>query len=114
MKFKEAIDYQKDGQNGRYQKGQHARDAFNNLYVLQGIGKDQQNVWLLVRVFNHIKGTLSFQDLKVVVREVAKVKKQLRKPFRDISTFAPVIKKCVKTAYYNENKQSAGYGRVSS
>ena len=46
----------------RYQKGQTAKDKFNNLYVLQGIGKDGSNVWLLVRVYQHDLERYRFND----------------------------------------------------
>ena len=53
MKYVKSISLESQ-REGKYQKGQTAKDKFNNLHVFQGIGKDGLNVWLLVRVYQQI------------------------------------------------------------
>jgi len=97
---------------GNYQRGQTAKDKFNNLHVFQGIGKDGKNVWLLVRVYQHDLGAYRFQNLKAVVRELRAAKRQLRRIVKLDSTFKKDIRKCVKGAFYNQHQQSNGFGNI--
>jgi|TARA_R110000787_G_scaffold18231_1_gene56072 hypothetical protein len=112
MKFVKSINLQTEGQGKRYQKGQTAKDAFKNLHVFQGIGKDGRNVWLLVRVYQHDLGAYRFQKLTAVVRELRAAKRQLRRIVKLDSTFKKDIRKCVKGAFYNQNQQSNGFGNI--
>ena len=87
MKYVKSIDLQSEGQGISYQRGQTAKDKFNNLHVFQGIGKEGLNVWLLVRVYQHDLGAYRFQNLKAVVRELRAAKRQLRRIVKLESSF---------------------------
>ena len=106
MKYIKAIDLQSEGQGISYQRGQTAKDKFNNLHVFQGIGKDGRNVWLLVRVYQHDSDSYRFQNLKAVVRELRAAKRQLRRLVKLESSFGRGkfgFQKDVRQQYYLEN-----------
>ena len=109
MKFIKCIDLNSEGQARKYQKGQTAKDRFNNLHVLQGVGKDGSNVWLLVRVYQHDQERYRFNDN---VRDLKRARSALRKvqPHRPNSRFD--WGKSSKGVFYNNFQQSNGYGRI--
>ena len=110
MKYIKSIDLQSEGQGISYQRGQTAKDKFNNLHVFQGIGKDGRNVWLLVRVYQHDTDSYRFQNLKAVVRELRAAKRQLRRIVKLESSFGRGkfnFGKDVRQQYYLENTKGA-------
>tara|TARA_X000001382_G_scaffold1347_2_gene1649 strand:+ start:517 stop:852 length:336 start_codon:yes stop_codon:yes gene_type:complete len=109
MKYVKSIDLLKEGQTKKYQKGQTAKDKFNNLYVLQGIGKDGSNVWLLVRVYQHDLERYRFNDNS---NDLRRARRSLRKIEKLQSSFSNEIKKDIRGQFYNNFQQSNGYGRI--
>ena len=108
-KYLKSIDLQKEGQSKRYQKGQTAKDKFNNLYVLQGIGKDGSNVWLLVRVYQQLTNSYRFNDN---ANDLRRAKRSLRKVFAPRPDSRFNWGKSSKGTFYNNFQQSEGYGRI--
>ena len=109
MKYVKAINLQTEGQSRKYQKGQTAKDKFNNLYVLQGIGKDGSNVWLLVRVYQHDLERYRFNDN---ANDLRKARRSLRKVEKLESSFSNELKRDIRGQFYNNFQQSNGYGRI--
>jgi len=109
MKFIKCIDLQTEGQSRKYQKGQTAKDRFNNLHVLQGVGKDGSNVWLLVRVYQHDLERYRFNDN---ANDLKRARRSLRKVEKLKSSFSNEIKKDIRGQFYNNFQQSNGYGRI--
>ena len=111
MKFIKCIDLNSEGQSRKYQKGQTAKDKFNNLYVLQGVGKDGLNVWLLVRVYQHDKSCYRFNNN---ANDLKRARRSLRKVEKLKSSFSNEIKRDIRGQFYNNFQQSNGYGRIGS
>jgi hypothetical protein len=109
MKFVKSINLQTEGQARKYQKGQTAKDKFNNLYVLQGIGKDGSNVWLLVRVYQQLTNSYRFNDN---ANDLRRAKRSLRKVFAPRPDSKFNWGKSSKGTFYNNFQQSQGYGRI--
>lgn len=109
MKYVKSIDLQTEGQARKYQKGQTAKDKFNNLYVLQGIGKDGLNVWLLVRVYQQLTNSYRFNDN---ANDLRRAKRSLRKVFAPRPDSKFNWGKSSKGTFYNNFQQSEGYGRI--
>lgn len=109
MKFVKSINLQTEGQARKYQKGQTAKDKFNNLYVLQGTGKDGSNVWLLVRVYQHDLERYRFNDN---ANDLRRARRSLRKIERHRPSSRFDWGKSSKGTFYNNFQQSEGYGRI--
>ena len=109
MQYVKCIDLQTEGQSRKYQKGQTAKDKFNNLYVLQGIGKDGSNVWLLVRVYQHDLERYRFNDN---ANDLRRARRSLRKVEKLESSFSNELKRYIRGQFYNNFQQSNGYGRI--
>ena len=103
MKFIKCIDLQTEGQSRKYQKGQTAKDRFNNLHVLQGVGKDGSNVWLLVRVYQHDQERYRFNEN---VRDLKRARAALRKVQKLESSFNNKILTDVRPSFYEVNQKS--------
>ena len=101
MKYVKSIDLQTEGQSRKYQKGQTAKDKFNNLYILQGIGKDGSNVWLLVRVYQQLTNSYRFNDN---ANDLRRAKRSLRKVFN--------WGKSSQGVFYNNFQPSNGYNNI--
>jgi len=117
MKYIKSIDLQSEGQGISYQRGQTAKDKFNNLHVFQGIGKDGLNVWLQTTTFNSIEGRhkaryhqLTGVPTKGFKLELRAAKRQLRRIVKLESSFGRGkfnFGKDVRQQYYLENTKGA-------
>jgi len=108
MKYVKSISLETQSE-GKYQKGQTAKDKFNNLHVFQGIGKDGSNVWLLVRVYQHDLERYRFNDN---ANDLRNAKRSLRKAFAPRPDSKFNWGKSSKGTFYNNFQQSEGYGRI--
>jgi hypothetical protein len=93
MKYVKSINLDTQ-REGIYQRGQTAKDAFKNLHVFQGIGKDGLNVWLETMRFNQLTGTykerfsrLTGKSSQGHINELRRAKRQLRRIVKLESSF---------------------------
>ena len=94
---------------GKYQKGQTAKDKFNNLHVFQGIGKDGSNVWLLVRVYQQLTNSYRFNDN---ANDLRRAKRSLRKAFAPRPDSKFNWGKSSQGVFYNNFQPSNGYNNI--
>ena len=113
MKFIKCIDLNSEGQARKYQKGQTAKDRFNNLHVLQGVGKDGSNVWLHTMSFNSITGKYKERFCRKtgkakqgLVNDMRRARSALRKIQKLESSFNNKILKDVRPSFYEVNQKS--------
>jgi len=108
MKYVKSISLESQ-REGKYQKGQTAKDKFNNLHVFQGIGKDGLNVWLLVRVYQHDLERYRFNDN---ANDLRRAKRSLRKAFAPRPDSKFNWGKSSQGVFYNNFQPSNGYNNI--
>ena len=112
-KFIKAVEIKLGACEGTFKKGQTGKDEFNNLYVFQGIGKNNKNVWLHTMTFNSITGKYkerfcrkTGKSKQGLINDLSRVRSALRKVQKLESSFTNKILKDVRPAFYEVNQKS--------